>query len=102
MTSPRAWRPLMPKRARKDNFEVGYGKPPRSGQFKKGESGNPSGKRKAPPYGGNGFIAAMLERVAVQEDGKTVFLTRKHIGVRRRVEEAAKGNMHALRELLRL
>jgi hypothetical protein len=44
----------------------------------------------------------MLERVAIQEDSKTVFLTRKHIGVRKRVEEAAKGNMHALRELLKL
>jgi hypothetical protein len=28
-------------------YEVGYGRPPKSTQFKRGESGNPSGQRKA-------------------------------------------------------
>ena len=28
------------------DYDVGYGKPPRSSQFQKGKSGNPSGKRK--------------------------------------------------------
>ena len=25
-------------------YEIGYGKPPKSGQFKRGESGNPKGR----------------------------------------------------------
>jgi hypothetical protein len=29
-----------------DDYEVGYGKPPKSAQFKKGQSGNPSGRPK--------------------------------------------------------
>lgn len=30
------------------NEEVGYGRPPKSGQFKKGQSGNPNGRPKKP------------------------------------------------------
>ena len=29
-----------------NQYEVGYGKPPKSGQFKKGVSGNPRGRKK--------------------------------------------------------
>ncbi|GKY89835.1 DUF5681 domain-containing protein [Sinisalibacter aestuarii] len=28
-----------------DDFEVGYGRPPKHGQFRKGRSGNPAGRR---------------------------------------------------------
>lgn len=28
-----------------DDYEVGYGRPPKHGQFQKGKSGNPSGRR---------------------------------------------------------
>jgi hypothetical protein len=31
-----------------EDYKVGYGKPPKSGQFKKGTSGNPSGRPKKP------------------------------------------------------
>ena len=33
----------MPTRT-KDNYEIGYGKPPRHAGFKKGQSGNPRGR----------------------------------------------------------
>ncbi len=37
------------KKSEKDgDYKVGYGKPPVHSQFKKGESGNPSGKSKSP------------------------------------------------------
>jgi len=29
-----------------DDYEVGYGKPPKHGQFKPGQSGNPKGRPK--------------------------------------------------------
>lgn len=85
-----------------NEYRVGYGKPPRSGQFRKGQSGNPSGKRKKGPHADNLFQQAMLDKVPVMDNGKTVMITRKHHGVRKRVEDAAKGKMHALREIIKL
>lgn len=29
-----------------DNYEVGYGKPPKASRFKKGQSGNPNGRKR--------------------------------------------------------
>jgi hypothetical protein len=34
------------KGSKPSDFEVGYGKPPKGTQFKKGQSGNPSGRSK--------------------------------------------------------
>lgn len=55
---------------KKRNYKVGYGKPPASGQFKKGKSGNPKGR----PKGSRNFDAELDEvlgaLVAVTEDGK--------------------------------
>ena len=34
------------KNTNKKDYEVGYGKPPESGKFKKGQSGNPKGRKK--------------------------------------------------------
>ena len=33
-----------------DDDAGGFGKPPRSGQFRKGQSGNPAGRHSVPPY----------------------------------------------------
>ena len=32
--------------AKKKDYEVGYGRPPKKSQFRKGQSGNPSGRPK--------------------------------------------------------
>lgn len=51
-----------------DEEKVGYARPPKSGQFQKGQSGNPSGKRRRPrrpdPTNLDEEIAAELDQVA--------------------------------------
>ncbi|MEW9922579.1 DUF5681 domain-containing protein, partial [Marimonas sp. MJW-29] len=51
-----------------DDYEVGYGKPPKSAQFKPGKSGNPKGR----PKGSLDFkthVQEMLSRQVTITDG---------------------------------
>lgn len=54
-----------------ENYEVGYGKPPKQTQFKPGQSGNPGGR----PKGSKNLSTVMNEilsrRVTITENGKT-------------------------------
>jgi len=92
------------------DYEVGYGRPPKSGQFKKGQSGNPRGsnhaartrKRKNTSTFGDLFAKGMQQAVEVEENGKKVLITRLHVAIRARVNAAAKVDLRALKELLEL
>lgn len=91
------------------DYEVGYKRPPVSGRFKKGQSGNPSGASKAvrdrkvrAASFADLFSERMLQTVEVEGTGRKIRITRMHLAVRRRVEASAKGDMTALRELLKL
>ena len=93
----------------KKDYEVGRGKPPKEHQYKPGQSGNRRGSSaKARARAGKKagfdslFSEGMQQPVEVEEDGRTVMLTRLHLAIRRRVEEAAKGKMAPLKELLKL
>jgi hypothetical protein len=59
-------------------YKVGYAKPPRSGQFRKGQSGNPRGRPPKPPETFSSVIRVAFDRkIEVNEGCKIRYL---HIG----------------------
>jgi hypothetical protein len=75
------------------SYDVGYGKPPRHTQFRKGQSGNPGGRRCRAPV--ERMKALMLEEayrpVAVKEDGMMVPVTALQAILRGQIELAIIG-----------
>jgi hypothetical protein len=82
-----------------EDYEVGYSKPPRETRFKKGQSGNPSGRPK-----GTRNIAAVLARelrakIVINESGKRKTVTKFEAAMKQLVNKAIQGDLVALRLL---
>jgi|SRR5689334_22452923 len=70
-------------------YKVGRGKPPKDRQWKPGQSGNRSGKRKPKPSYGDMCNRILLERIPGQENGSPVSLTRAKAWVKGLVHRGA-------------
>jgi len=83
--------------------EVGYGKPPRHTQFRKGQSGNPGGRpRRLPVQRADALLLAEAYRsVAIKEDGRMVPVTALQAILRSQIELAINGNYRAQRDILK-
>jgi Family of unknown function (DUF5681) len=84
----------------KDDYAVGWGKPPKHTQFKKGRSGNPKGR----PAGRRNFKTDLVEelgtRVEVKERGRKRLLTKQQVIVKQLITRCANGDPAALGRLL--
>lgn len=78
------------------DYEVGYGKPPKSGQFKPGQSGNLKGSRKKPESVAEQVRRILGKKVTVTEGGKQKRLTLQEIMLTSVANKAAKGDLKAL------
>lgn len=83
-------------------YEIGYRRPPVSGRFKPGRSGNPKGR----PKGSRNFLAVLEQElnktISVTENGKKHKLTRLQAIVKRMVNAALNGDQRALLNLLEI
>jgi hypothetical protein len=80
------------------SYEVGYGKPPRRTQFRKGQSGNPGGRPRGRPieYVKEMALQEAYRTVIVkQEDGHAVPMSAVRAVLRSQFESAAGGNARA-------
>jgi hypothetical protein len=84
------------------DYNVGFGKPPVSGQFKKGKSGNPKGR----PKGTRNFYTDLEEvlagKVTVTENGKPKRVSSQFAALMRLREKALGGNPRAMDRYLTL
>ncbi len=80
-----------------DSYEVGYGKPPRNTQFKKGVSGNPKGRpRKALDFN-HELLRESRSSVIINENGKRRRVSKHELVIKQLIHKAVSGNIPALR-----
>lgn len=79
-----------------DDDEVGYKKPPRKNQFKKGQSGNPKGRSKGARNFSTELAAELNTRIPVTENGKRKKLTKRKVITKQVVGAAMAGDAKAL------
>ena len=81
--------------------DVGYGRPPKARQFKKGVSGNPAGRPRKLPAGIPEIVDRFTsEYVAFTEGGKKKTATRDEIGLKALRKHAIAGDLGAAKQIL--
>ena len=82
------------------DYDVGYGQPPNATRFQKGQSGNPTGRRR-----GSKNLSTILEEeleqpVVIRENGKQKTITKRRASMKQLVNKAASGEHRALQLLI--
>ncbi len=83
-----------------EDYPVGYGKPRRDSQFKKGRSGNPSGRPRGSRNWDTLIYGALEARVVVHKDGRRKTITKREAIAIQLVNKAVSGDLRSVRELL--
>lgn len=85
-----------------DDYEVGFKKPPKHTQFKRGQSGNPKGRPKGSRNFSSDVKHTLKEPVRLNKDGKRKTVSTQHAALLRLREKALSGDARALDRLLNL
>jgi Family of unknown function (DUF5681) len=82
------------------DYQVGYGKPPRHSQFKRGQSGNPRGRPAGSKNLGTLVSEALNEPVIVVENGGRRKISKREAIIKQLVNRSAKADWRAIKILL--
>jgi Family of unknown function (DUF5681) len=83
-------------------YKVGYGKPPKAGQFRKGKSGNPRGRPKGSLNLATDLTAELGEHITVREDGRPRKVSKQRALIKSLMAKALQGDVRATASLLAL
>ena len=84
------------------DYEVGYSRPPKNRQFKKGRSGNPNGRPKSPDSGSIDIPALLDEPVKAKIGGQAREISPFEASVRQLAKRACGGDLRAIITFLKL
>jgi hypothetical protein len=90
--------------ASRDGYRVGPGNPPKEYQFKKGQSGNPLGsrlKKRSIVPDLKGILQCALKEKLPKAKGEKM-LTKAEAGIRHLVDQFARGDRNARRDLMQI
>lgn len=91
-----------PKSGKTNAYDVGFGKPPRESQFKKGYSGNPRGRPKKPSSDSMAAIEILTAPLTFKSGGRSHTMTPFEISTRKTLEKAMKNDPRAIRKFIKL
>ena len=80
-----------------EDYEVGYRKPPKSGQFKKGFSGNPSGRPKKSSDFASELARELNSKLVINENGQRKVIKKSEGVAKQLVNKAVSGSLPAVR-----
>jgi len=78
------------------DYEIGYGRPPKDTQFPPGQSGNPKGRKRKPQSIQVQMEKILQKKVTITEGGKTKLLSRQEVILRNLANKAAKADLKAV------
>jgi hypothetical protein len=90
------------KRSKGSGYVVGYGRPPKSTQFKAGQSGNPRGRPKGARSIGAILRDVIKRRIVVTENGRTRRIPVLEVMLHRLTNDAMRNDQSAMKFLLLL
>ena len=83
-------------------YEIGYGKPPKSGQFQKGQSGNPKGRPSGTKNIATDLQEELSSKIPVREGNKETFISKQRALIKALSTKALKGDIRAINTLIRM
>ena len=86
----------------KNKISVGYKQPPRSTQFKPGQSGNPAGRPKGVKNLSTDLKEELEELITISEDGKPLQITKQRAMIKTLMARALKNDSRASSVLIGL